>query len=395
MAAVDTKINNVKTRLSNRSALKNLVPGTIAGDLIETISIELNNTDIAANIYADKTNIAIASAQDLDKIGEFFGNKRLSSVTPTITDTMRVLKFYVESGTFGNINNAQNITVPAGTSVEGVSEFSLFKFVTEKELILPAGASELYFGAKLVSGLNDIIPANTLNAHNFVTYTDNANSSLKVTNSFVVGSGRLLEKDDNYRARIKYTMRAYPKTNTTAITDYINSIPGVAKVVINTAPTTGGTLNIYVQSISPYTSDEVIQNIEAALSEFVNPWCSFNILRPNYIGLKVNLALKISNLAQYQGNTSFQKLITESLSKYINNFAGEYFDLNYLITAAQSFGYGITGGTITSASMFIGEDIAREERVMDIVNGQTSIFISSTERLLVEPTLNAITVSFS
>ena len=397
MAAIDTKINNIKTRISNRTALQNLVPGTVAGDLVESFAIELDNVGGSAQAYADRNSILTAVARDLDTIGEFFGVPRLPTVTPVVTDTMKTLKFYIDTSiyaNFGSVNTSQDIVVKAGTAIEGATQSALYKFILEKDVTLNKSLSEQYISAKLVSGLNDVIPAGVLTSHTFKGYTESGNSALKIVNSFVIGTGRLQESDDNYKVRLKQSLSVFPKTTFKALNDYIVSVPGVSKAVIQGADSTGGTLNIYVQSVAPYTSDETIRNIEASIASFINPWCSYNVLRPDYIGLKVSLSLSVTTTAQYQTNAAFQKLIQDAISKYINNYNGSTFELNYLIDYARTLGYSINSGTIISASMYLGEGVAREERVMDIANGQTFFFINETERMIVEPILSAITVSF-
>jgi hypothetical protein len=342
-----------------------------------------------------KNSIANATGVDLDFIGDtFFGIKRRKSVPPVVTSTSKVLKLYT-AGTFGGINSGQSIQIPAGQLIcEGAAQNGYWKFVNTTDITLLAGDKEKFIDASLILGPYDIIPSDSILTHNFADYTDAANNTLKITNIVAVATGRPEETDTNYRYRINNALKSFVKTNYFGLHEATTDIPGVSDVKLFNASNGGGTFTIYAQSVIPSTSPQLLSDIEMMAVQNIPPWVSYNILGPNYIGLRATLAVTILNVGAIQNKSEVEKQISNAISSYINNVPSRSFYIQELANVAKTANPNVTAATVVSASIFTGQDEFRKVRPLNMADELDQyIYINSNEKLIVEPITGSIIVS--
>lgn len=397
MATYSDKLNRLKKALEQRTGLSSLVPGTKAFQIIESVAYEQMQLEYKIEEYVNRVSLLTATGGSLDKIGEnFLGIKRLGEVEPFVTESMKAIKFYVSTGIFGDINKdatgtPQSIVIPEGTMIEGKIGTQPIRLRVSKVTVLPFDASEKYIAADFIQGQLATIPAGALKIHNFTGYTLAINNILKVTNPMPIASGRQRETDENYKFRLVNGLKAFPKTTTPGVHEIVTTTPGVSSVFIEQAANGGGSFNAFVQGITPITSDEVIVDVKSRLNEVIGPWVVYQVLKPNYIGLTMSIELRtfgsISNL-EY-----ITSVIVDKISEEVNNFYGPEFFVNSLLRIATNAHANISSAAFNYVHTYTGSDDIRGFSEIDLeADLNPVLYLSSKEKLIIEPIINSIAV---
>lgn len=385
MATVEDKIQRIVSRLETNTSLKNLVPGTTMHSLVESSALENMKVENAQELIDMRNSISLAIGSDLDAIGEkVFGVKRRESIAPTISANMKILKFYVASGTFGAINSTKSIVVQAGTILEGATPAGYIRFATEEEITLPYDKSEYFINATLISGPYDIIPASCIIQNDVKTYTDVANKSLLVTNTSVIATGMPSESDDNYRYRITTALPSFVKSNYFGVHETITALPGISDISVNSANGGGGTFSVFVRSISPIADSTLLSDVQKVVYQCVPPWANYNIAGPSYIGLKVSLQVTVTSLSSIANQNQLIQQIITTVSSFINNVPSRAFDIKEIENIVIASNTNITNASLVTATIFRGETF-REATIVDLTNVNSRyISISTSDKLVSE-----------
>lgn len=391
MATYSDKLERMTHVLQTRTGLNNIIPGSKIHQILESFAYEMMNLEYDIEAYNRKNSLISAEGKDLDNIGDspFFGKPRLGVVKTYVTDSMKALKFYVKNGTFGDINYdmtgtvklGKSIIVPEGTIIESVTANRILKFRTTDTYELLPSEKEIYISAELIQGSYDVIPQNTLIRHNFSAYTQALNNKLLVTNVTAIGTGRESESDQNYRYRLINSPKAFPKTTEAGILELILTLPDVSSARIEKAPNGGGTFDIYVQGISPVTSNDTIENVKEIVSTSVGPWMVFNVLRPDYIGLELEIVLITRNGANEDYISSVAKDI---IASYINNYQAYEFSILELAKHVEVSIDDVLSAVIVKANKYYGSEVSRKAKAIDLEEINPTIQIFSNEKLIVE-----------
>jgi uncharacterized phage protein gp47/JayE len=393
MADYFGSLNRVLNSFKEKIGLQNLVPGTKAYQIAESIAYEETIVEAKIDMYANKNSMLTATGTDLDKIGfDLFGLERLREERTSITIPMKVLKFYVEIGVFGDINRGQdglpnNIVVPKGTSISGDIDGITYMFSTDQEVTLGLNESEKFVSAVMIQGFTSLIPTNTLTSHTFMGYSTGISKLLKVTNPSPISTGRPAESDDNYRYRISNSLRSRQTTTFYGIENVLLQVAGVSSVNIVNATSGGGTFTVFVQGTTPVTSDDVITRCNDAIAAFVPPWVTFNVFKPYYIGLEIVL-----NATVKQVSDTVSTSVIEAVSSLINNFGGDVFYINSILQQAQFADSNILDIQFDTCRRYSGADIYRVYEEVPST-GNSTIEVFQLEKLILEPIPNAIIVN--
>lgn len=394
MATVEDKIQRIIKTLESNTSLKNLVPGTTMHSLVEASAFENMKVETAKELMEVRQSIVLAGGSDLDHIGEkIFGIQRRESISPVISKDMKLLKFYVSSGTFGSINNGEDILVKTGTVIEGAIPDGYLKFATRADTILPRGASEQFISAELIAGPYEVIPANSLVAHSVRNYAGIANNSLKVTNVETVATGMPPEGDDNYRYRISTALKNFVKTNYFGIHEAVTALPGISDVAIYPADNGGGTFTVYVKSINPSASAKLLDDVKKVIYQNVPPWVNFSIIGPSYVGVKLAITATVKNLDSIPNQDNIRQQIVNEVSSYINNIKYASYDIKAVENIVIGSNPSIYSATLTSATIYRGETF-RAAKAIDLEDSASRLIsLGGNEELIIEPIRNAVLVS--
>jgi len=206
-----------------------------------------------------------ATGSDLDFLGAIFLGPRLGVQDASSSLADDNFQFYVRNGTFGNIKNGQDFTIPAGTRISTINGTTGPVMITTADTLCPAAASSASCSVvSLTSGASGNGAAGVFLQHNFTAYASSAFGSLLVTNNFGVVVGTDAETDTDYRYRINLKLQS-PAGNAEAnVRLAILSVPGVQDVVFDYQ---AGTYTAYVYGISPQVAPSLLSMVQAAMDD--------------------------------------------------------------------------------------------------------------------------------
>jgi hypothetical protein len=395
MADYQSKLDRLISSVQKNVGLSNIVPGTKSYQLLQSVAYEQLQVENVLEQDTIDNSLLNSSGDKLVNIGDgFFGIEKRMSISTEVSDVMESLQFYVKNGTFGDINSGNDIVIPSGTILEGtMPDGSLVRLATTNQQRLLKNSLSIFISAKLIQGPTDIIPLNTITNHHFTNYTQSGLSTLLVTNSRLVSTGRPDESDDNYRFRVINGLRSFAKTNTAGIFDAATDVPGVSYVQIDPSHNGGGTFAVYVQSIDPITPDSTIQAVTDAVSSSIGPWVNYQVLKPNYVGLQLDITVTTKNPSQYVGDTGFITSIQNAISFYVNNFLDPIFYLLDILRLIENTSQDVVTAKFNSVNQYFGMDKFRYPISIPVDSGDSQVItLGNFEKLIIESIVNPIII---
>ena len=204
MAVISTRENNRRTalfeRLKSRLGVDSITDGPVAilADVIGS-EIESIENEIYESFY--RKNVTVAESEDLDIVANSDYNLTRIPATKGSSDEFY---FFVDSGTFGDLNLGGDLIVPAGTliSTSFPIENSGIIYELKSDLLLRSDLNETSFYAEsLQTGSGQNIAAFSTTFHNFTNYIGEENDLLKVTNIVSITNASDEERDESLRTR--------------------------------------------------------------------------------------------------------------------------------------------------------------------------------------------------
>ena len=395
MANYDVKLSSVLKVLSENTGLSNLVPGTIGYQLGQSITFLSYLKEQKIDDDANNNSISNATGTNLDYIGNnFFGIYRKEGKLPYISGSMKTIKFSVTSGRiFGDINGGNDIVLTQGTTIYGDIGGVIQRFALDTDQVLTANLTETYVSATLIQGSTTSIPVNTLKNHTFINYTDYQSKSLLVTNDTYILTGSETQTDADYRYAIKTGLRSFNQAITDGILSVVRNVQGVSNATIYAARDGSGTFTVYVQGITPITSDETITDVMVILEqECVSPWVSCNVVKPEYIGVNLSVTLTLSTLPDLTTQTQYITSMEDQITTFINNnnvYKLYISDIQKFIINSDS---NIVDVKFNFIRTYTGDNSFRQYEDLDLT---TTKYIerSDLEQIITEPITNSILVT--
>tara|TARA_Y100000310_G_scaffold319271_1_gene374364 strand:+ start:5726 stop:6964 length:1239 start_codon:yes stop_codon:yes gene_type:complete len=204
--------------------------------LAKILSREIVN---AGEFHAQTTNKAFAKYAEgdlLEAICWLFGLSRELATKAVSYSWELNQRFYVSSGTFGDINAGADITIPAGTTIFSSSRATLdedINYTTTSEVILDKDDSEGFVSLEAIKeGSRSNIGAHVLREHDFASYTDFANETLLTRNAYAIVNGQDREGDGELRFRLSIAATAMEAANSSALQYQLLQVAGVRDLKI-------------------------------------------------------------------------------------------------------------------------------------------------------------------
>lgn len=317
-------------------------PGGKARAFSDIIANELSILDANNYTAIGQSLLPYATDDNLDYIGQIFGVPRLQRQDPSSDISESNFEFYVRTGTFGGINNGQDITIPAGTQITTASITGPV-YVTTTVVVLSSGDSSAYFSAtSLSTGTSGNSGSTTFTKTNFSNYADSFYGTLLVTNNYGVIDGSDEEDDDSYRYRINLKLQSENGAAEIDLRLAILTVPGIQDVVFERL---SGTFNVYAYGISPVISPTLIQTVQTLINQKVAYPLVGTVIAPDLIGISLETSITFASGVQQSDESTVITNATTAASNYINNL-------------------GIGGTLVINAlaSVIIGSD----SRILDI-----------------------------
>jgi len=264
--------------------------------------------------------LSAAEGKYLDFIGDMMGVARLGNETAEVTSSESNVKFYVDTGTFGDINSGSSITITAGTTVSTGSAGSGVIYTVPYNVILSSTASETYVAVRaLKSGADSNIGARQLTYHNFINYADVGNESLKVMNEAEILKGQDGEVDTNYRFRISQQVTTVEAANQTSIRIAALTTPGVADVIIIPFYRGIGTYDLLIKSVTPVLPTGLVDVVSESVSKVTAQGIVHNVRGPKEIGVSLVGTILLKKKLSAAEESSILNSVTSNVSDYINS----------------------------------------------------------------------------
>ena len=298
------------------TGISNTSPGGKARALADIIANEMGTLETNVFISATQNLLPYATDNALDAIGAIFNIPRLEDTDAQSPAVDGNFEFYVLSGTFGDINSGQDITIPQGTQIT-TSAINGPVYTVDVQTTLPAASSSVFFSASSVlTGSAGNAPVGIFDESNFTNYTQADFGTLLVTNNFGIVGGSDPETDDNYRYRINLKLLSSGGNGEVDIRGALLQIPGIQDVAFNPL---AGTYEVYIYGVSPVIPPSLLRLAQAAMDANTAYPLEGTALVPNLVGISLATTITLqSGLSIIDQSTVIANAQTAA-SNYINN----------------------------------------------------------------------------
>lgn len=304
----------------NNTNITRTSPGSKTRALAQATSKKLGRMWKQFDINMVQAFLDGASGRYLDFIGAMMGLPRLGEVQATATSSQRVVRFYVNIGTFGDINSGSSIYLPSGTIISTGQYGTGIRYRLTTAVYLPLDVGEQYVSVEaVVTGTGANIGAKQLIYHTFTNYTDTFNGSLKVENVSEITTGQQVETDTNYRFRIANQTLVSEAANITAIRLTALSVPGVADIALIPFWRGIGTYDLLLKAVTPSVPDSLIAAVEEAVYKTTAQGIVASVRGPVEVGMSMIGTLTLKSALSVTEQNNITQAVTTNVSDYINN----------------------------------------------------------------------------
>lgn len=378
--------------LSSETRITRTSPGSKARSIIEIVSRNLNQAYKIFDLNFARAFLSGATGRYLDFIGEILGISRLGSEIANASSTAQIVKFFVDHGTFGDINNNSVIIIPAGTIISSQGNSSGILYKVTNGVVLPTSGTEQFISVIAITpGESSNVGSETLRFHNFTNYTDTINNSLKVINISGIFNGAETENDTNYKFRISKSALGSESANQTAILLAALSVPGVANIVLQNRSSGIGTFKLIVKAVTSTVSQNLLDQIKANVDLVTAEGIIGTIDRPDQTGMSFTISIIYRNGIGDVEKDAIEEQIRLTITNYVDNLdIGEEFILNQIIDNILSVSPNIKDigkpNTPIDEIFIYKETKLRDNKIrQELFNNYSP---TQTERLIIEPTLS-------
>ena len=324
-------INEAIRELRNNTAITRFTPGAKARSLLRAMAKMVGGMHRIFEFDQALSFVSGASGIYLDFIGELLGVERLAASQARVDAQENNVRFYTLEDSFGAINGGLSIKVPANTVIQTNGGRSQYRTVREEAR--PSGSSSSFVSVEAVQeGPIANVGQNALRVHAFTAYADSANDTLLVTNDSPIDAGHAVESDDLYRFRIMNTARGSENANSMAVRLAALSIPSVSDVFILEYRRGIGTSNILLKSVTGKVTQEMIEQVQAAVEAVKAHSSHFIVEAPEEIGVQLEMSLSYRSGTRDSDKSEIERDIERAVRAHVMGLdIGESLIINELI----------------------------------------------------------------
>jgi uncharacterized phage protein gp47/JayE len=320
--------------LASNSAIANLSPGSKARLVVEAVGEVIGAVATDLSLGMINTVLPNATGATLDLIADMVGIQRLPEIRARVETSDQNFKYYVKTGTFGDINSGNAFTIPAGTEIRTGSQRGRADatMIQRAAVTLPAGDSEAFFSADQIGQVRlRGIAAGALSRHDYIGYTDSDFQSLLVTNVKGI-AGRPVESDQNLRFRIANRMQSAAEANLTSIRLNSLLVPGVSDVKIVPNKSGIGSYDVVVFGTSQVVADNVIQQVQDQIDRHQAVGTRGIAVGPRLVGLTMRIRLRFKDEAKAGEKNAAANAARQAIREFITDIRpGGRFIMNSLV----------------------------------------------------------------
>lgn len=365
-------------------------PGGKARNLLRVINRKLNRAYQEFDINLLRGFLPFAEGQFLDYFGDMLGVPRAPAVRATAAAASKLIRFYVETGSFGDINSNADIFIPSGTLISTSPNNAGTVYRVSTGVFLERSLAEQYISVEASEdGSTANVGQGTLVYHDFTNYS--AAEGLLVTNDGLIDNGASIENDTNYRFRLSNQVLASEKANQTAIRLAVLSVPGVSDILLRPYARGIGSFDILIQAVIPNTPQPLIDACQEAIERIESHGVSGLAKSPLLTGVTFQVSVTWRADTTQDVRDQLRASIQAALQDYINNLdIGQGFFVNEAIERVMAVDSRILNiGTAQQAFDEIA--LYTETKLRDNKIRQTLLDDyqpSAEERVIIEPSVD-------
>jgi Baseplate J-like protein len=308
------------------TGVTNTTPGGKARALADIIADQMGALASAQFIASSQFLLPYATGTALDALGAIYGVQRLQSQDANSPASDGNFEFYVQSGTFGTINNGNDIIIPAGTRIfTAASNGPVYS--VNMDTTLPASQSVMNFSASsLTIGSSGNAASAIFSQSNFTNYSQSAYGSLLVTNNYAIVTGMDAEADADYQYRINLKLQSAGGSSEVDIRAALLQVPGIANVAFNSL---AGTYQVFVYGVSPVVAPSLLALAQTAMNGATAYPLNGIALASTLVGISLTTTLTLQAGLSTAQQAQIVSEAQTAAANYINNLAiGAEFVIN-------------------------------------------------------------------
>lgn len=343
-------LKNIRTNLGNRAGITNFERDSKARALADAIAQEIIELQTGTRASFESSDETLAAGNDLVRLAKSrHGVNALTSLFAQATVAEQNVIFYVETGTFGDINSAADITIPVNTIIysqpSGNELGRTIQYKVLEAVTLNAATSVGAVAVKAtVAGSIANVGKGVLNLHSFTAYTDVANNTLKVRNNYGILNGRDPESDSQLRSRIAARYQAIQQSNQARISLSALEVPGVVALKIIPGYFGVGTAGVIVLGPDNQTTAALVAAVQARCDQFKSPASHYQAIAATAVTVELRMRLKVMRALTISEKSRVESEIKRILSRTLTQRGlGESIGFVELAEAVRS----VTNGLIS------------------------------------------------
>ena len=304
----------------NSTNLTRVSPGSKTRAIAQALSRKLNKMWRQFDLNVVQSFLTGAEGRYLDLVGILLATPRLGEVTASVTSNQRLVRCYVDVGTFGDINSSQSIHLPKNTVISTQPYGEGVRYRLPYAVILSSGQNNTYIPVEaMVSGSGANIGIGQLRYIDFSDYTDVLNNSLKVTNDAEVVVGQEVEGDVNYRYRLANKVISAETGNETSIRLAALMVPGVADVITLKYFRGIGTYDLLIKATVPVPSAGLIAAVQEVVERVTAQGIVPRVRAPVDIGMSLIASVTFRKVITPTEQSNILNTCMRNVTDYINN----------------------------------------------------------------------------
>lgn len=338
----DEIVTNGLNALDTNTNITQMTPGGKARFFMESTGIEQSNQSALFDANILQPYIQFAENKFLDFFGDMLDLPRLEATHAESTDDNFI--FYVDTGTFGDLNNNNNFTIPAGTIIQttaydgeiftpGLSTQQVVTYTTLEPAVCESDSSFVSVSIRSnQEGKASSVSRDTLKTHNFTNYILSSTGLLKCTNRYAIDNGDERESNPSYRYRLLQVFRSRNQAIRASIRLAALSVPGVSDVLMINNEQGPGTYSLYIKGLTPTVSPSLLETVSAQVALVSAEGIRSYVLAPNTVGMEFVAALYWNPKVTAEQQSREYKEMRKQLESYMNGLdIGESVELVELI----------------------------------------------------------------
>lgn len=374
--------------------------GAKARSLLDAVFSELETIENGASSSISQVNPERATGIYVDLWADFFGASRKTAQTAFARASDLVVRFFVDSGTFGDLNGGVDIPISADSVVlfgnrkifvDGTFEFGQVEYKLTDNVILAAGDSEQYVSVVAAdTGEFYNIPKGALTVHNFTDYLTYPNRPLKIENTEPIVNGEDEEESDSLQSRYLRSSVSRGQTIESSIIQMAMGVPGVSRAFIVPFFSGPSTLDVFVDAESFLIPSSLIESVITRMAQISFPGIKTRVFPVDRVGVSVELDVRLrANLDQSEKealqrnieDTLVQNIVATPIGGIIN-----LLDIHKYLSMTDPNIAEIGSFTRPFSSLYIYRD-ASGDRMAQIWDPNDDLVLSEYERLFLEDSL--------